>query len=262
MKSTLSEYRTFFREFRETFKTTGAIAPSGRSLARATVQPLVDRDRPARILEVGAGTGAVTREIVKHIREGDLLDVVELNERFVEVLNYRFANEPSWKRVASQARVLHMEVQKLKPDELYDFLICGVPFNNFSIGLTREIFRHFTKLLKPGGTLTFFEYKWIRRFKGFMANSNERKRLTGVGHVLGRYLKRYEFQCDTAWVNFPPAMAHHLRLMEAPGSESSGSSSSATKSSSPKSASPKSSGSGKSSGKHSTASSRSKRKKR
>jgi phospholipid N-methyltransferase len=150
-----------------------------------------------------------------------------------------------------------MEVQKLKPDELYDFLICGVPFNNFSIGLTREIFRHFTKLLKPGGTLTFFEYKWIRRFKGFMANSNERKRLTGVGHVLGRYLKRYEFQCDTAWVNFPPAMAHHLRLMEAPGSESSGSSSSATKSSGPKS-----SGSGKSSGKPSTASSRSKRKKR
>jgi phospholipid N-methyltransferase len=215
MKSTLSEYRTFFREFRETFKTTGAIAPSGRSLARATVQPLIDRDRPARILEVGAGTGAVTREIVKHIREGDLLDVVELNERFVEVLKYRFAHEPSWKRVADQSRVLHMEVQKLKPDELYDFLICGVPFNNFSIGLTREIFRHFTKLLKPGGTLTFFEYKWIRRFKGIVANSSERKRLMGVGHVLSRYLERYEFRCNTAWVNFPPAMAHHLRLVDA-----------------------------------------------
>ena len=214
MKSTLSEYRTFFREFRETFNTTGAIAPSGRSLARATVQPLVDRDQPARILEVGAGPGAVTREIVKHIREGDLLDVVELNERFVDVLKYRFANEPSWKRVSSQSRVLHMEVQKLKPDELYDFLICGVPFNNFSIGLTREIFRHFTKLLKPGGTLTFFEYKWIRRFKGIVASSSERKRLMGVGTVLGRYLQRYEFQCNTAWVNFPPAMAHHLRLID------------------------------------------------
>jgi len=219
MKSTLSEYRTFFREFRETFKTTGAIAPSGRSLARATVQPLVDRDRPARILEVGAGTGAVTREIVKHIREGDQLDVVELNERFVDVLKYRFANEPSWKRVADQSRVLHMEVQQLKPDELYDFLICGVPFNNFSIGLTREIFRHFTKLLKPGGTLTFFEYKWIRRFKGIVATSSERKRLSGIGRVLGRYLKRYEFQCDTAWVNFPPAMAHHLRLVESHGAD-------------------------------------------
>ena len=215
MKSTLAEYRTFFREFRETFKTTGAIAPSGRSLARATVQPLVDRDYPARILEVGAGTGAVTREIVKHIREGDQLDVVELNERFVDVLKYRFAHEPSWKRVADQSRVLHMEVQKLHPEELYDFLICGVPFNNFSIGLTREIFRHFTKLLKPGGTLTFFEYKWIRRFKGIVANSSERKRLQGVGQVLDRYLKRYEFRCNTAWVNFPPAMAHHLRLAEA-----------------------------------------------
>jgi phospholipid N-methyltransferase len=108
-----------------------------------------------------------------------------------------------------------MEVQKLHPEELYDFLICGVPFNNFSIGLTREIFRHFTKLLKPGGTLTFFEYKWIRRFKGIVATSSERKRLQGVGQVLDRYLKRYEFRCNTAWVNFPPAMAHHLRLAEA-----------------------------------------------
>jgi hypothetical protein len=112
----------------------------------------------------------------------------------------------------SRCSVLHMAVQDLHPEELYDFIICGVPFNNFSIGLTREIFRHMTKLLKPGGTLTFFEYKWIRRFKGLVANRDERKRLTGVGQVLGRYLQKFEFQCNTAWVNFPPAMAHHLKL--------------------------------------------------
>lgn len=212
MKSALDEYRTFFREFRETFNTTGAIAPSGKSLAKAIVTPLRDHEKPSRILEVGAGTGAVTKEIIKHVRERDLFDAVELNERFVEVLNYRFAHEPAWKKVASRCRVLHMAVQELHPDELYDYVICGVPFNNFSIGLTREIFRHLTKLLKPGGTLTFFEYKWIRGFKGLVAGPTERKRLTGVGRVLGRYLQRFEFQCNTAWVNFPPAMAHHLRL--------------------------------------------------
>lgn len=212
MKSTLDEYRTFFREFRQTFKTTGAIAPSGKSLAKAIVTPLREHDKPSRILEIGAGTGAVTKEIIRHVREGDHFDAVELNDRFVDVLNYRFANEPAWKKVASRCSVLHMAVQDLHPEELYDFIICGVPFNNFSIGLTREIFRHMTKLLKPGGTLTFFEYKWIRRFKGLVANRDERKRLTGVGQVLGRYLQKFEFQCNTAWVNFPPAMAHHLKL--------------------------------------------------
>lgn len=212
MKHAIAEYRTFFREFRETFKTTGAITPSGRSLAKAVCKPLSEHDRPVRVLEVGSGTGAVTKEIVKHVREGDWFDAVELNERFVDVLNYRFQNEAGFKKVADRCRVLHMAVQQLRPDDPYDFIICGVPFNNFSVGLTREIFRHLTKLIRPGGTLSFFEYKWIRRFKVLLANSQERKRLNGVGNVLGRYLNRYEVHCDTAWINFPPALAHHLRF--------------------------------------------------
>ncbi len=212
MKNTIQEYRTFFREFRTTFNTTGAIAPSGKALGKAVVVPLSKHDKPVRILEVGPGTGAVTKEILKHVREGDQFDAVELNDRFVDVLNYRFEHEASWKKVADRCRVLHMAVQELQPDDPYDFVISGLPFNNFSVGLTREIFRHMTKLVKPGGTLTFFEYKWIRNFKGLVSSSSERKRLSGVGRVLGRYLKRFEFQCTTAWVNFPPAMAHHLQL--------------------------------------------------
>lgn len=214
MKQSLSEYRTFFREFRQTFKTTGAIAPSGRSLARAICRPMEGHTRPISILEIGAGTGAVTKEIIRHVEPADRFDAVELNERFVDVLNDRFAKEAPFKKVADRCRVLHAAVQDLPTETKYDFVICGVPFNNFSVGLTREIFRHMTKLVAPGGTLTFFEYLWIRRFKVLVANKNERRRLSGVGQVLGRYLHRYEFKCDTVWVNFPPALAHHLKLDE------------------------------------------------
>lgn len=214
MKQSLQEYRTFFREFRQTFKTTGAIAPSGRSLARAICRPFENYGKPKRILEIGAGTGAVTKEILRHVHDHDQFDCVELNERFVDVLNDRFATEPGFKRVADRSRVLHAAVQELPTDVKYDFVICGVPFNNFSIGLTREIFRHMTKLVAPSGTLTFFEYLWIRRFKVLLADKIERKRLSGVGRVLGRYLHRYEYKCDTVWVNFPPALAHHLKLDE------------------------------------------------
>lgn len=212
MKQALAEYRTFFREFRQTFKTTGAIAPSGRSLARAVCRPMADHQRPVKILEIGAGTGAVTKEILRYVGPEDRFDAVELNERFVEVLNDRFATEPAWQKVADRCRVLHAAVQDLRVDEPYDFVVCGVPFNNFSIGLTRELFRHMTKLVKPDGTLTFFEYLWIRRFKVLVSNKVERKRLSGVERVLGRYLQRFEYKCDTVWVNFPPALAHHLTL--------------------------------------------------
>ncbi|MFM9069433.1 MAG: class I SAM-dependent methyltransferase [Planctomycetota bacterium] len=212
MKKTITEYRTFFREFRETFNTTGAIAPSGRSLARATVRPLSEHQGPKRVLEVGPGTGAITKEIVKHIHPGDVFDLVEVNERFVELLQRQFEQEPTWRQVAPQTRVWHKTVQEMPTDEPYDYIVCGVPFNNFSIGLTREIFRHMIKLLKPGGTLSFFEYLWIRRLKLMVVSQSVRKRLGGDGQVLGRYLDRYEFRCDTCWINFPPCMSHHLRV--------------------------------------------------
>lgn len=212
MKRSIDEYRTFFREFRQTFKTTGAIAPSGRSLAKAICRPFRDVTTPKRILEIGAGTGAVTKEILRYVGPHDQFDAVELNERFVDVLNDRFEHEASWKKVASRCRVLHAAVQQLPVETKYDYVICGVPFNNFSVGLTREIFRHMVKLVDTNGTLTFFEYLWIRRFKVLLANQDERRRLSGVAQVLGRYLHRYEYKCDTVWVNFPPALAHHLKL--------------------------------------------------
>src|SRR5581483_5471549 len=74
----------FFREFRRHFPATGAILPSSRFLARALVRPLRSPRPACRILEVGPGTGSVTREIVWRMQSGDRLDAVEINGRFVE----------------------------------------------------------------------------------------------------------------------------------------------------------------------------------
>jgi phospholipid N-methyltransferase len=213
MKRHISEYSTFFREFRRTFDTTGALAPSGRLLARAIVQPLREHDRPVRILEVGAGTGAVTKEIVRHVAPGDRLHVVELNDRFVEVLRRRFDSEPGFREVAAQTEIIHAPVQELETAEPYDFIVCGVPFNNFSTELVKSIFRHMMELLGPGGTLSFFEYLWIRRFKMLVATPEERRRVARVGCVLKKYLEWYECDRDTVYVNVPPAVAHHLRIV-------------------------------------------------
>ncbi len=70
----MRDHLTFFREFRQRFKTTGAIAPSSRFLASAMTGPMKKVLRradapPQRILEIGPGTGAVTRSIVKLLRQ-------------------------------------------------------------------------------------------------------------------------------------------------------------------------------------------------
>src|SRR5215210_7643620 len=76
------ECGSFFREYRRHVRNTGALLPSSRFLARALVSELRRPRGPSRILEVGPGTGSVTREILRYFRSGDRLDAVEVNGRF------------------------------------------------------------------------------------------------------------------------------------------------------------------------------------
>jgi phospholipid N-methyltransferase len=212
MAKQITEYVTFLRECKRTFHTTGAILPSGKQLTVATIQPYLRHTKPARVLEAGPGTGAVTQQLVPHLRSGDVLDIVELNDQFVEVMERRFKTEPAFQRVAGQAKIHHMPVQEFRPEQPYDFIMCGLPFNNFPMELVKDIFRHFHTLLAPGGVLSFFEYLWIRRMKSMFVSRSERQRLARVGCVLDWYIERYRFHHTKAFVNFPPAVVHHLRL--------------------------------------------------
>jgi hypothetical protein len=48
--------------------------------------------------------------------------------------------------------------------------------------------------------------------KSMFVSRTERQRLARVGCVLEWYIERYRFQHNKAFVNFPPAIVHHLRL--------------------------------------------------
>ncbi len=119
----MRDHLTFFREFRQRFKTTGAIAPSSRFLASAMTGPMKKTLRrpdapPQRILEIGPGTGAVTRSIVKLLRPEDRFDLVELNESFAELLNERFGSHralPTGPRAIPGARPAPPGVRGRRP---------------------------------------------------------------------------------------------------------------------------------------------------
>src|SRR5262249_11814489 len=150
----LTECREFYGEFRRQYRNTGSILPSSRSLARALASEIRRASGPRRILEVGPGTGAVTAEIARQLRPGDRLDIVEINEHFVEVLRRRFADDPRFQRHAGQVRLIHAPLQDVAGEGLYDFMVSGLPLNNFPLALVREIFRAYRRLLKPEGVLS------------------------------------------------------------------------------------------------------------
>jgi phospholipid N-methyltransferase len=212
MRQRLDDYRVFWREFRQTYYTTGAILPSGRSLAKNLARFVGRNPGPRRILEVGPGTGAVTGQIIAAMGHDDRLDLVERNERFVECLEVRSRQDPQFAPVRDRIRILCQSVEDLPDGQKYHAIVSGLPLNNFPVALVEQLTDKLAELLEPGGTLSFFEYVAIRRIKSVVSGSKDRARLQGISSHLGQLFDRYEFARDCVFSNVPPAWVHHLRF--------------------------------------------------
>jgi len=207
-----TECREFYQQFRRAYTTTGSILPSSRGLARALASPFRRRQGSARVLEVGPGTGAVTAEILRQMRAGDRLDIVEINAHFIDVLRRRFDEEPLWRARKHQATLIHGPLQEVPGTGVYDYMISGLPLNNFPLALVRDIFRAYQRLLKPGGTLSYFEYLAIRDLKRMFVSRHERRRLSVLGKFLQRRIRAFQVGEDWVFLNVPPAVARHFRF--------------------------------------------------
>ncbi|MFN0052397.1 MAG: class I SAM-dependent methyltransferase [Planctomycetales bacterium] len=211
MLRSVRDHVEFLRQYRHRFQTTGAIAPSSRFLARAMTRPFERHSGPARILEIGPGTGAVTQRIVRLLKPHDQLDLVELNEKFVDVLRHKFASNPAYQRVADRARLHQCPIQEFEAQAPYDYIISGLPLNNFPPDLVREIFQVYFRLLAPGGVLSYFEYMYMRPLRRMVSNAAGRRRLQELEGVLQEQLQKHRIRRDWVFVNAPPAWVQHLQ---------------------------------------------------
>jgi len=213
MLLSLKSQIAFFRQFRKRFETTGAIAPSSRFLARSMVGFLSARDPevPVRVLEIGPGTGPVTNEIVRTLRPGDVFHLVELNDEFVAFLKSRFSTESTWQAVQPQSTIYQQPVQDFETTEPYDFVISGLPLNNFPADLVSRICQAYLRLLKPGGVLSYFEYMYVRPIRRRVTFGSDRQRIRSIDDTLRTLCERYRIRRDSIWINVPPAWVQHLR---------------------------------------------------
>lgn len=211
MSRVLKEHIDFFRQFRERFQTTGSVAPSSRFLANAMAGPLRKHVGAKRILEVGPGTGAVTQRIVPLLNQNDRFDLVEINGVFAEMIEARFETDPRFQPVANVSQVHVCPLQEFQTAEQYDFIVSGLPINNFSSGLVAELFESFFRLLKPDGVLSYFEYMYVRPARRLVAPAKESRRLKKLDEIVNDYCSRFRFRRSWVFVNFPPAWVQHLR---------------------------------------------------
>lgn len=169
-----------------------SIAPSGRQLASLMAAALPVGAR--RVVELGAGTGAITKALFSHgLAPGNLL-IVEINEVLHEVLRTSF---PGANVVCGDARRLEKILQRtwLPDDRTVDAVISSLGLLAMPPSVQRDILSAAFSVLGSDGVFVQYTYGLSSPIKEELQNE------------LGLVSKRIGF----AWRNLPPATVYLYR---------------------------------------------------
>ncbi|MEV0186853.1 translation initiation factor IF-2 [Streptomyces sp. NPDC050625] len=210
----------FLAEAARDLRTTGAIAPSGKALAQVLTEPVrVQGPRPLSVLEVRAGTCAVTRTLIPQLPRGSRLAIVEAKPRFAARQQNLVGAHPNQAGRLVKAEVHQAFLENLETDERYDVIVSGLPLTNFAPAQVERIMSRYMELLHPGGTLTYFAYLGTRRARALTASRAEVRRHAAVDEVMAAYQRRHAVGRWPIWASVPPAYVWHLRGPLVPGRE-------------------------------------------
>ncbi len=198
----------FYREAVLSARQTGAFSYTSRAVARAVTAAVArEGDRPIRVLEVGAGTGALTRAILARLGPGDRLDAYEINPAFARVLRAEIAGARHAPGV--EVRVFEADIETLPEGARYDRIVSTLPLLNMEPEKVRRVFALLLGRLEPGGTLTYYDY-WAKQALAWLPFQG-RARVRAVLGVTREFLDRHEVAREWVPWNLPPAVVHHLR---------------------------------------------------
>ncbi|HTV36546.1 MAG TPA: methyltransferase [Xanthobacteraceae bacterium] len=171
----------FIRSWLERPLSTGAVAPSGKVLARAMAS-YVDPNSDGPIVELGPGTGPVTEALVAAGVAPSRLVLVEFNPAFCHILRTRYPDATVVQGDAYSLRRL-LETLLIQPAAA---VVSGLPLVTKPIKQRLRLIRDALDLMVPGAPFVQFTYSVAaplpKRLGGFSVEASER-----------------------IWMNLPPA---------------------------------------------------------
>lgn len=127
-----------------------SIAPSSRWLSRTTVRN-IDFERAEAMVELGAGTGPITRVLAERARPGCRVIVVERDPDFVRLLHDRFGHQDGFEIVEGDASHLAPILAERDIGQV-DHVISGLPVPSFPRALQNDLMEQVRLVLRPEGT--------------------------------------------------------------------------------------------------------------
>lgn len=199
------------------FHHTGCVCSSSRWAAHALTRPLQNRnkrgsDKPARIIEIGAGTGPVTTVILKHMKPNDTLVVCEMNPNLMKALKERLADDPNYLKHKDNIEFVEKPIQEYESEDLFDTIICALPFLNFDVATVDEIFTKLLNITTDEAQMTYFEYMGLKRLGQIAALPKRRKRLLEFERYFQEVYRPRLQGTDRVWFNVLPIKVYTLNL--------------------------------------------------
>ncbi len=129
-------------------KNVSTIFPSLKYLAQALIRHS-EMQNGHHVLELGCGSGAISREILKQREDLASYTGVEIDGNLVDFLQRSYPNE---KFIQTSADDLSQFIE----DASMDTVICSLPWTLFAGELQEAITKEIVRVLKPGGQFTTF----------------------------------------------------------------------------------------------------------
>src|SRR5262245_11588813 len=146
----MSDFWLFFGKFLRHGTKIASLAPSSRWLSRATVRN-IDWAAARVVVELGAGTGPITKVLAELAPEHCRVLVIERDPDFARLLRERFQAHANFEIIEADCRELGTLLAERGIDRA-DYVISGLPVPSFPAELQTELFRAVSKVLAPGGS--------------------------------------------------------------------------------------------------------------
>jgi phospholipid N-methyltransferase len=153
------------------------------------------------VLEAGSGTGVIASCLLKYSSNVSNLDIVESHVGLFELAKSNILRH-SLHSQQTQLGFHCARVEELTLSTEYHAIISSIPLNSLSTEDVMSILQLYKQRLKPGGSISYYEYlgsRMANRMHSLLSDE------VYLGNVINDMFLGATVESRVCWFNFPPA---------------------------------------------------------